>query len=178
MAVSVTVLGLISTILLLNDPPSATETEMDATNGSFGGNLGGPSMFELNSTKLKQLSLVQLNIANNGRGIASVTSEETAPTNLIEIKCEADNSPIETNQIRLRLKGESCLAENATSTTIKNNSNGYIATVFHRPDFSFTTDYINLSEGTNTIAMAFETPTGPVLKTLTINRAPSSNSKN
>jgi len=49
---------------------------------------------------------------------------------------------------------------------VKNASNGYIATVFHRPDFSFTTDYINLSEGKNEIDVSIETSSGTRVKKL------------
>ncbi len=151
MVLAVGGLGLISTILLLNDPPAASELEIT------------PVIFETNSTKISQFEQ---------RNIASATSPaDPATNNLIELKCEEEGQVFETALIRLRLKGDKCLTEKSTSTRVKNTSNGYIATVFHRPDYSFTTDYINLSEGKNEIDVSFETADGTVTKKVTVNRS-------
>lgn len=153
MVMAVGILGLISTAMLLNDPPSSSEMETV------------PAIFEMNSAKLSQVAQ---------RNIASAEGSDSPNPTLIELKCQEENQNIETSQMRLRLKGESCLSEKSTSTRVKNNSNGYIATVFHKPDFSFTTDYINLSEGKNEIDISMETPEGTSVKKVIINRAVSS----
>lgn len=154
MVMVVSILGLFSTAMLLNDPPSASE--MDLT----------PLIFEINSAKLSQVA--QRNVASQ-----NPTAEQDYAS-ILEVKCDSDQQSLETSVLRMRIKGANCLGDATKNTWIKNNSNGFVATVFHKPDFSFTTDYINLTEGKNEITVAFETNQGVTKKNLVVTRAPSS----
>ena len=143
-------LGLISTALLLSDPPSKSEIN--------------PSLFNINFQSHA-----------NGRLIASEDPNTFTPDAMFEINCKDDDQKLETSSTRFRLRGRACTDEAAAlSTQIQNRSNGYIATVFHRDPQSFTTDYINLNEGQNEIAVRFDTHGGPIDKTITITRSPTS----
>jgi len=149
LVLSVGGLGLISATLLLSDPP--TPSELD------------PSLFNLNYQK-----------HTAGRTISS-DYRSTSSDAMFEINCNDPNQKLETSSMRFRLKGSACTDESAAlSTQIQNKSNGYIATVFHRDPQSFTTDYINLNEGQNEIAVKFATQNGPIERTITITRNPSS----
>lgn len=155
MVITVGLLGFFSTLILLNDPP--TNSDLDVT----------PPIFEINSAKIFQATQ---------RGIAS-TDTPSVP-NTIEIPCGAQDFSLETAFTRMRIKGENCVSKNSPTTEIKNVSNGYVATVFHKKDYSFTTDYINLNEGRNEINLLFETPEGVTSqRTVIINRAPASASE-
>lgn len=157
MVMVVGLLGLFSTIILLNDPPS--NSDLDVT----------PPIFEINTAKLMQVSQ---------RGLASVAAEASTQTqapNIVDVPCGTNDLTVETQYTRMRLKGENCVSNNSPKTEIKNTSNGYVATVFHKQDFSFTTDYINLVEGMNEINLVFETPEGVASqRKIVINRAPAS----
>jgi hypothetical protein len=148
--IGVSGLGLISTTLLLSDPPSNAEIN--------------PSLFNVNFQSHA-----------NGRLMASDDTTVFTPDTMFEINCKDNDQKLETSSTRFRLKGQTCTDEAAAlSTQIQNRSNGYIATVFHRDPQSFTTDYINLNEGQNEIAVRFDTNNGPIDKTITITRSPSS----
>lgn len=149
LVLSVGSLGLISATLLLSDPPSPSELD--------------PSLFNLNYQK-----------HSAGRTIASAVGVPSTDA-MFEINCSDTDQKLETSSMRFRLRGQACTDESAAlSTQIQNKSNGYIATVFHRDPQSFTTDYINLNEGSNEIAIKFATQNGLVERTITITRSPSS----
>jgi hypothetical protein len=146
----VTGLGLISTLLLLSDPPAPSDLN--------------PSLFNVNFQSHA-----------GSRLIASTETVSYSPDTMFEINCQDIDQKLETSSTRFRLKGQACTDESAAlSTQIQNKSNGYIATVFHRDPQSFTTDYINLNEGVNEIAVRFDTSGGPIDKTITIVRSPTS----
>jgi hypothetical protein len=148
LVLSVGALALISATLLLSDPPSPSELD--------------PSLFNLNYQKHAA-----------GRTIASAYSV-ASPDAMFEINCSDTDQKLETTSMRFRLRGQACTNESAAlSTQIQNKSNGYIATVFHRDPQSFTTDYINLNEGSNEIAVKFATQNGLVERTITITRTSS-----
>ena len=149
LVVSVGGLGLLSATLLLSDPPSPSELD--------------PSLFNLNFQKHISSRTI------SGSYAAASTDA------MFEINCSDSDQKLETSSQRFRLKGQACTNESAAlSTQIKNRSNGYIATVFHRDPQSFTTDYINLNEGQNEIAVKFATQNGLIERTITITRNPSS----
>lgn len=154
MLMIVSALGLLSTALLLTDPPPSTE--FDAI----------PAIFQVNSS-----------ILANSRTPAGIDFSGTGTSDApVDLSCALPEQTLETSSLRFRLKGENCIDDHQslTTTQVRNMSNGYIATVFHRTSSSFTTDYINLSEGENKIAVRFETDNGTIEKTLTVFRTPSS----
>ena len=143
---SVTALGLFSTAIILSDPPPV---DLDAPS----------AIFQANSQALV------------GRDLASL--DET----LVDLNCANEVQSKETNNLRFRLKGSNCTAENSgptIATQVKNISNGYVATVFHRSPQEFTTDYINLNEGKNEIEVKFETDQGIIERHLMVVRMPTS----
>lgn len=145
-------LALISTTLLLSDPPSASELN--------------PNLFNLDFQK----HAAARNISSSGEPVFDA---------MFEINCHDSDQKLQTSNPRFRLKGQTCTDESiAVSTQIKNKSNGYIATVFHRDPQNFTTDYINLNEGQNEIAVRFDTLKGPIEKTITVVRGPASKMSN
>jgi hypothetical protein len=148
-------LGLCSMTLLLTDPPNAeSENVLSAV----------PSLFTMNSS----IMAASRNVASNDESHA--LTKET----LFELKCDDGEPRLETANPRFRLKGEACASGDSAllKTQVQNKSNGYVATVFHRTPTSFTTDYINLSEGQNEIDVRFETDKGMVEKTITVVRNP------
>lgn len=77
------------------------------------------------------------------------------------VECDeaAESTFAETIQ-QVRLRGKTCSPSKKaklTSTQIRNQTNGFIATVFTSDESKFTTDYINLKPGENhiTIDMTF-----------------------
>ena len=154
MLLAVSALGLCSTALLFSDPPPPSDFDMT------------PTIFSVNSTALTN----NRNLANINPNEGAINPYET----LLNLNCSAQSQILETTSIRFRLKGENCATDeqNPVSTQVRNKSNGYVATVFHRNPAAFTTDYINLSEGKNEIEVRFEGAQGTTEKTLTILRSP------
>ncbi len=86
----------------------------------------------------------------------------------IDLSCVDKDGPLKikshTNQ--LRIVGRICREQDAkepkttqqNSIFISNTSNGFDATVFHRPERKFTTDYIYLREGMNRIVISNLSP--------------------
>lgn len=153
---AVSALGLCSTILLLTDPPPEDLESSSA-------------IFAMNSTSLT-------------RGIASAhAADPKANTEtLVNLSCSDTNQTFETASTRLRLKGANCTEDGniPLNTQVRNKTNGYVATVFHRSPMDFTTDYINLREGQNEIDVKFQTEKGTIEKTVTVVRQPASTSQN
>ena len=163
--ISVSGLGLFSTALLLTDPPPADPSNIDYDDSS-------PSLFSMNSIALK-----------SRRGLASAeAAPEQKPDSIFEFSCSEPKQIFETIKPRFRLKGVACNDNpqieaseksedlNPGATQVQNESNGYVATVFHRTPTNFTTDYINLSQGENKIKIIFETDNGKIEKSLIVIR--------
>jgi len=146
-------LGLCSTTLLLTDPPPPADAENSVQ-----------SVFSLNSS-----------VMNTQRFVASV-DEHKNEDSLFEINCSEAGQTLETVSTRFRLKGQTCAPDDSSTLTtqVHNKSNGYVATVFHRGNQAFSTDYINLSEGKNEIDVRFDTDKGPIDRTLIVVRNPAS----
>jgi hypothetical protein len=147
---SVSILGFLSAILLLNDPPSA---ESDGVTG----------LFALNSS-----------ILASERGLASVVPDHVSvpsPDTLMQLDCSENSQILHTGSARFRIKGPLCPEPGSgiVSAEVLNVSNGYVATVFHQAG-QFTTDYINLSEGKNEISVKFTGESGIIQKTITVLR--------
>jgi hypothetical protein len=153
---AVSALGLCSTIILLTDPPPA---DLETTS----------SIFTINSSVIT-------------RNISSINSSDAVPSSetLLNLNCSDPNQTYETSSTRLRLKGESCVDDGqpALTTQVRNKTNGYVATVFHRSPMAFTTDYINLREGSNEIDVKFQSEKGIIARTVTIVRQPASKAQN
>jgi hypothetical protein len=92
-----------------------------------------------------------------GRSLASLTSTISPALankpfmSTFEADC-ADSSVFKTPSQHVRIKGTDCGVESVL-TSVKNTSNGYAATVFHQGGKVFTTDYMSLAEGENTITI-------------------------
>ncbi len=154
--IAVSILGIFSSVLLLSDPPQVNSDEIPAATSS--------SLFSLNSTVLN-------------RSLASVTGALGPSSDiLLNLNCAEVSQSLETSSPRFRLRGDNCVGgadkSSVINTQIKNTSNGYVATVFHRTPQTFTTDYINLNEGKNEIQVRFESQGQAVEKTVTITRQP------
>jgi hypothetical protein len=147
MLMAVSALGICSTAVLVTDPPPS-----DPQNANI---------FNTSGSTLRSIASVE-----------SVPAYET----LFNFSCDDNNQVLETSSTRFRLKGDSCTVEDTQplTTQVRNKTNGYVATVFHRAPLGFTTDYINLKEGKNEIDVRFETEKGTVEKSLTIMRQPAS----
>jgi hypothetical protein len=151
---AVSFLGLFSTALLLNDPMTS-----DASNN--------PSVFNADYQKINSPNRNVASLEVVPSKVTSVISTDS----LFELNCGEKGKAVQTSNRRFRLKGQTCADEAAAlSTQIQNKSNGYVATVFHRDPQSFTTDYINLNEGSNEIAIKFDTLHGPIEEVLTVVR--------
>jgi hypothetical protein len=165
---SVSGLGLCSTAFLLADPPPADPSNIDYDSATT-------SIFAQNSRALLSNKL----LSRDPSSVAPQTEQKIET--VFDFNC-SDSNIFDTSLPRFRVKGNSCVdelskGEVVNATQILNQSNGYVATVFHRTPESFTTDYINLSEGTNKIKFVFEFENSRVEKILTVNRAPASTKK-
>src|SRR5438105_13451332 len=89
MVLTISLTGLVSTILLLNDPPASSDADMT------------PAIFEMHTNRMAQFK---------ERGLASLDSSNNEPTsNLLEIQCTEGDQSFETPSARLRLKGQNCM---------------------------------------------------------------------
>lgn len=90
------------------------------------------------------------------RGPASVSTGKVSSSlkpymSSIEVGCDS-NSEVKTISEYVRIKSQSCglnLAEN--NMVVKNETNGFSATIFHQRGETFTTDYVALVQGQNKI---------------------------
>lgn len=73
------------------------------------------------------------------------------------------NVEIKSQSRQLRLVGKSCVpTEDTRPLSITNTSNGFVATVFQKPNQEFTTDYMYLKDGMNHIVIARQEATTDV----------------
>ncbi len=98
---------------------------------------------------------IQLKVAS--RGLAAVSSASVlaqVPTTLSErwACSEPGFLEAETSVSKIRLTGSECLS-GLKQVEIVNKTNGYTAEVISLKDQTFTTDYIDLSEGENAIEL-------------------------
>ncbi|MCC6277504.1 MAG: hypothetical protein IT289_06290 [Oligoflexia bacterium] len=148
----ISTLGLVSTLTMLAEPP-----EKD---------LAAQDIFALNSQALAS------------RGIASLGAE--ANESRVKLDCDSKSQEAETASPRIRLDGLHCLIKGESpiiTTQVRNKTNGYVATVFHRSDDAFTTDYIHLKEGENKIQVEFHSGKVTEDRVLTVKRLPASAKK-
>lgn len=99
---------------------------------------------------------------------------------VVEIDCAQENQTLETSSARIRVRGDSCLKKSSAlaadttnteeSTQVRNISNGFVATIFRRAPASYTTDYINLSEGKNELEIVFKVGETVSTKKITVSR--------
>jgi hypothetical protein len=74
------------------------------------------------------------------------------PTIDLELPCSGKTTSIDSSVKQIRLTGHSCENHDLNSqTSIVNETNGYTATVFLTDPRSFTSDYISVAEGNNTL---------------------------
>lgn len=83
------------------------------------------------------------------------STEESVPRHqAVELNLPCDGkTALDSNVAQVRLTGAPCEnpKEEFASSSIKNEANGFSATVFHPTVRTFTTDYISLSPGLNAI---------------------------
>lgn len=75
-----------------------------------------------------------------------------------------DGDNRETDARWIRLTGHPCQNQNLDSVTVRNLSNGYVATVFPAQKGELTTDFIPLQMGQNDILIRFENEPGSSLE--------------
>jgi hypothetical protein len=160
----VLLLGVLSITLLLGDPPPETTATTDGTQQPS-------ALFDLNNPVLAKL-----------RALASVTAAEPAEKantaadilkSVFDFDCEKEGLSFETKLNKFRVKSEKCpVGEDGSplNTQIRNKTNNFVATVFHKSAGAFTTDFINLAPGNNEVEVEFETTQGVVKKTFTVVR--------
>lgn len=91
-----------------------------------------------------------------------------AQMEILELPCwdKQESDVLDSGSRWLRLKGRTChMPVLGDSMTVRNLTNGYLATVFNseRPG-ELTTDYIPLQEGKNDILVRFETEPGVLME--------------
>lgn len=101
-----------------------------------------------------------------GRGVASLaaavgTSATNKPFMATFVASCDDNSSFKTQSEHVRVKGSFCRSD-VLSTTVRNSSNGYVATVFHQGGQNYTTDYMSLAHGANVIVIEQKMNSGEV----------------
>ena len=83
--------------------------------------------------------------SNSGLDLSSNTT--------VEIPCEKDMKAMEVQAAYLRLKGTSCDNKNIKKISVTNRTNGFTAAVIPIGSDSFTTDFIDLQNGENVLAI-------------------------
>lgn len=104
-----------------------------------------------------------------GRGPASVpdvsvTLAEQKPfISTVDLGCDA-REELKTTSEHIRLKSFNCknLDSKPEGTTVKNESNGFKATVFYQDNKGFTTDYLALVKGENRILIESKKSDGSI----------------
>lgn len=143
-------LGLLSTLILLNEPLSHREAlapkATDVAQASSGDRrpASAPSILQQFFGK---------------------TSEQT-----ISLNCHMQQNKLSTTDLRVRIKGQHCSDGTLSHMVVKNKTNGFVATIFSPKPGAFTTDFINLAEGQNEIELVFDNGKEPLKKTLTVVR--------
>jgi hypothetical protein len=80
--------------------------------------------------------------------------QRTAPQAIdVQLNCTESRHEFDRSIAQVRLSGAPCATGkiHIVSSEIRNDANGFSATVFHPTDTSYTTDYITLSPGENRI---------------------------
>lgn len=126
---------------------------------------------------------IQVNQDGKGRDLASVSSpspvesvSEATTSKLgrpvvLDHDLNSSKQDLKVDGTHLRLRG---LMRGHQLQAVKNNSNGFTAAVFDRGD-SYTTDFIELQEGANEIALELSDKQGhPVTKKIKVERSPAS----
>lgn len=116
------------------------------------------------------------------RSVASVPETENVSKTVnqvvtAQVDCQSQNQTIETESPRMRLYASGCgeLTDVMSLTSsIRNETNGFVATIFRPKDQLFTTDFINLNEGENRIVIHLEDSKKQVETILQITRKPAS----
>lgn len=125
------------------------------TKVSFGIVLGFGGLATLTIMQKPPQQHVQILESSGDRAPASVAGDIQLSLNkgfeVIDVKCNDDHS-LSAKADQVRIRGTGCLGkENVAlqSSTVVNQSNGFVATVFFQKQSRFTTDYIKLAKGKN-----------------------------
>lgn len=113
-------------------------------------------------------------ISTNGhegsRNVASISEKvgrRTMTMSLLDLPCsEQDQFISGTDLLRIRKPNCGKLKSQLVKSAIRNDSNGYVATVFQMHEGGFTTDYIQLQPGVNQLEIENEFSDGSVEKRL------------
>lgn len=134
--------------------------------------LGTPAFFSFVQKPSDVYAESFVKSASLARGPASVADFPAAPQHeTIQLNCDQAVKPMTTRGTHIRLVGSVC--ENRASTYhIKNETNGYTASVILTPDLQFTTDFIDLKEGANVISV--RDLTSSHVQKIQVTRSPSS----
>ncbi len=160
----VAIVGLGSTALLVSDPVSQYDLESDTQ-----AVLTATEKSE--ATEKKPIERI----------VATTQDIPEAPPKkrqiVLKVDCVQDRQTIITDSPRLRLYAANCgeLKDVETlKSQIKNETNGFVATLFHPKDQLFTTDFINLNEGENKIVIHLQDGKESIERVIKVSRTPSS----
>ncbi|MEI7973579.1 MAG: hypothetical protein WCH11_04345 [Bdellovibrio sp.] len=114
--------------------------------------VGTPAFFTLFQRSSESSSFSQA--VSSARDPASVSSSVASSpgASLVNLDCGQRLQNTSTESSHLRLAGTLCDPKSGTYQ-IRNETNGYTATVIQTPDAHFTTDFIELSPGINVISV-------------------------
>jgi hypothetical protein len=95
----------------------------------------------------------------DSRGPASISENDTnaglslSSNTTVEIPCNKDLEVLETQAAYLRLKGTNCSDKKPQKISITNRTNGFTAAIIPTGGDTFTTDFIDLQNGENVVAI-------------------------
>ncbi len=125
--------------------------------------IGAPAVYSvvkepqsLESLAKKQTSTSQDRSPASVKPIVSESSQKNAIKSrsvVLDYSCAHEKSSKEVDGTLLRLRGKGCKNSQWKNVSVVNQTNGFTATVVVLKDNQFTTDYIDLQEGDNQIAI-------------------------
>lgn len=114
--------------------------------------VGTPAFFTLFQRSSDLSSLSQAVPSTRVPASDSRSAQQSPDASLVNLDCGQRLQNTSTESSHLRLAGTLCDPKSG-SYQIRNETNGYTATVIQTPDAHFTTDFIELSPGLNVISV-------------------------
>ena len=140
--------------------------------------VGGPAFYSvIREPALRIPAELKVEERKPASEISSIVNFEEPRRNVIKAKsvtmemgCSGDNQTQETEGTLLRLKSD-CWKESAQNISVINKTNGFTAAVIETKSKGFTTDFIDLKEGDNTLEIAGSDDQGHAIrKTMIVKR--------
>ena len=138
--------------------------------------IGGPAVYSVmrEPTLRRSAELKVLEDRKPAEDTSSAIVSEEPRRNAIkarsvtmEMGCSGDSQTQETEGTLLRLKSD-CWKESAQKISVVNTTNGFTASVIETKSKGFTTDFIDLKEGDNTLEIAGSDELGHAVKKVMI----------